>query len=170
MAIACLLYADDLVILSESKSGLQASLDKLDGYCDKWALEENINKTKIMCMNCNIDNTLKIRFGGTEIERVSSFEYLGIVFNEKGDKSAAEKDLNNQAMKALFKVARLLKDISKIKVAFHLFDHIVKPILMYGCEVWGPINLDFRLMKEPKSESDKFFHTLRQDFPIISKL
>ena len=120
-----------MVILSESKSGLQASLDKLDKYCNKWALEVNINKTKVMCMNCTGNDAPKVNFGGIEIEQVSSFKYLGIIFNEKGDKSTAEKDLNNRAMKALFKVARLLKDISKIKVAFHLFDHIIKPILMY---------------------------------------
>jgi hypothetical protein len=29
-------FADDLVILSESQSGLQSALNKLENYCHKW--------------------------------------------------------------------------------------------------------------------------------------
>ena len=35
----CLLYADDLVLLSESPQGLQNSLTKLSNYCDEWGLQ-----------------------------------------------------------------------------------------------------------------------------------
>ena len=43
-----LLYADDIVILSETETGLQHGLDLLEQYCDKWKLTVNIKKTKIM--------------------------------------------------------------------------------------------------------------------------
>ena len=33
--ISCLLYADDIILLSESAKGLQKSLDILKTYCDK---------------------------------------------------------------------------------------------------------------------------------------
>ena len=36
--------------------------------------------------------------------------------------------------------------------------------------MWGPTNLNLRMMKEPRSEPEKFFQSLRKDFPIISKL
>ena len=49
--ISCLLYADDLILLSESPNGLQLCLNKLDIYCNKWNLEVNISKTKIMVFN-----------------------------------------------------------------------------------------------------------------------
>jgi hypothetical protein len=41
----CLLYADDLLLLSESKEGLQSCLDSLKAYCDRWKLKVNLNKT-----------------------------------------------------------------------------------------------------------------------------
>ena len=41
-----LLYADDLVLVSETSSGLQNCLDGLQEYCDKWRLTVNIKKTK----------------------------------------------------------------------------------------------------------------------------
>ena len=43
-----LLYADDLVLVSETSSGLQNCLDRLQEYCDKWRLTINIKKTKTM--------------------------------------------------------------------------------------------------------------------------
>ena len=42
-----LLYADDLVLVSETSSGLQNCLDRLQEYCDKWRLTVNIKKTKL---------------------------------------------------------------------------------------------------------------------------
>ncbi len=49
--IGSLFWADDIVILSESKEGLQQSLDKLDNYCNMNKLKVNINKTKCMVLN-----------------------------------------------------------------------------------------------------------------------
>ena len=43
-------YADDTVILSESKDGLQKALDIVESYCEIWKLQGNVNKTKIMIL------------------------------------------------------------------------------------------------------------------------
>ena len=42
----CLMYADDVILLSETPAGLQNSLSHLQKYCTKWGLEVNIKKTK----------------------------------------------------------------------------------------------------------------------------
>jgi hypothetical protein len=39
-----LLFADDLIILSICKTGLQNSLDNFSEYCDKWQLTVNVKK------------------------------------------------------------------------------------------------------------------------------
>jgi len=41
-----LLFADDMVILSKTREGLQKGLDSLQRYCDVWGLTVNKNKTK----------------------------------------------------------------------------------------------------------------------------
>ena len=46
-----LVYADDLVILSTSSSGLQESLNNLNSYCRRWMFEINSKKSKVMCMS-----------------------------------------------------------------------------------------------------------------------
>ena len=40
-----LMYADDLVLMSTSKEGLQKCLDDLNIYCKKWKLKVNTDKT-----------------------------------------------------------------------------------------------------------------------------
>ena len=44
-------YADDLVLMSASKEGLQKCLDDLNIYCKKWKLKVNTDKTKILIFN-----------------------------------------------------------------------------------------------------------------------
>ena len=39
----CLIYADDLLLLSESKEGLQSCRNSLQMYCDYWKLKMNID-------------------------------------------------------------------------------------------------------------------------------
>ena len=47
LPISCLMYADDLVVLSESTNGLQRATDKLSRWCKTWALEIKISKPKL---------------------------------------------------------------------------------------------------------------------------
>ena len=46
IGINCLLYADDLLILSETEKGLQKCMSILEQYCNRWKLEVNLDKTK----------------------------------------------------------------------------------------------------------------------------
>ena len=43
-----LLYADDIVLFSESASGLQNCLNILHDYCQKWKLTVYVDKSKVM--------------------------------------------------------------------------------------------------------------------------
>ena len=43
-----LLYADDLILISETRRSLQSCLDNLQAYCQKWKLTVNNKKTKVM--------------------------------------------------------------------------------------------------------------------------
>jgi hypothetical protein len=46
--ISCLLYADDMLLMSESSSGLQKAIDCLGNYCEKWRMTVNCKKTKVL--------------------------------------------------------------------------------------------------------------------------
>ena len=70
------MFADDAVILSDSIEGLQSSLNYLEMFCIKWNLTVNIDKTKIV--------VFRWTYAGVEIEKVSSFNYVGFVLSSEG--------------------------------------------------------------------------------------
>ena len=41
-------YADDLFLISETKTGLQSCLENMQAYCQKWKIAINNKKTKVM--------------------------------------------------------------------------------------------------------------------------
>ena len=69
-SINCLLYADDLVLLSKTREGLQKQLHNLDEYCKKWSLKINLSKTKILIFNKNGKMLFREFFLGTSTSNV----------------------------------------------------------------------------------------------------
>ena len=64
--------------------------------------------------------------------------YLGIVFTKTGKFNVTKKCLVDKATRALYEVLKLgCMYKLKIKCQLDLFDKMVKPILLFGCEVWG---------------------------------
>ena len=45
-----LMYADDVALVAESGADLQAMLDSLSCYCDKWNLSVNTRKSKVVVL------------------------------------------------------------------------------------------------------------------------
>ena len=68
--ISHLLYADDLVLLSTSESGLQSNIDRVHAFCKLWGLSINISKSKIMVFSKSgrvPKDKFKYKLGGDEI-------------------------------------------------------------------------------------------------------
>ena len=138
--ISCLMYADDLVLVSQSSVGLQNALNELTGYCKKWNLTVNLNKTRILLFYTNGHYLKKYNFcyDNCTLEVVNSYCYLGIVFTPAGNFKTAIERLADQAQKAAFKLSQLnIRD--NIKLAFKLFQILVFPILSYCSEIWCPL-------------------------------
>ncbi len=137
--IGCLMYADDLVIVSASAEGLQNSLDILEAYCNKWKLQINISKSKTMCLN-KVGRGTKCNFtiGQQELEHTKSYPYLGIEVSNSFSFKAIQQNLHKKAMRALFKLKTLVRGTCLLpKVIIKLFDQLIKPIALYGSEIWG---------------------------------
>jgi hypothetical protein len=80
---------------------------------------------------------INFSYDGNAIEIVNEFTYLGLSFTNP------KKVLINKAYKAMYEVLKKggLHNLP-IKSQYDLFDKIVKPILLYGCEIWGFGNID----------------------------
>ena len=53
LAVACLFWTDDLVLIGESKEGLQQHSNALGKYCKNWKLSVNTDKTQVVIFNKN---------------------------------------------------------------------------------------------------------------------
>jgi hypothetical protein len=69
---------------------------------------------------------------------VTEFNYLGVTFTKNVKFKLAKQKNIEKATKAMCEVIRRGKRHNlSIECVLDLFDKIVKPILLYGCEVWG---------------------------------
>ena len=136
-----MLYADGITLFSETEEGLQNGINILNAYCNRWKLQVNISKTKVVIFRkgSTIPKNLKFYYDGQELEIVSSFSYLGIVFTSGSSFSGPRQTLAGQAQKAIFKLNSYLHKFTNINVkhTLELFDKLVTPIMNYGAEVWG---------------------------------
>ena len=135
------LYADDIIIFSESASGLQNGLNILHDYCQKLKLTVNVDKSKVMVFRKGgrLAQNLVFMYGDINLEIVKKFNYLGIVFTPGGSFSEAQATLSGQALKAIFAMNRYLNNFVHLKPShiLDLFDKLISPILNYRSEVWG---------------------------------
>ena len=58
MKVPLLMYADDIVLLSESAPGLQNGMNAIHTFCLKWGLKINSAKTKVLIFNTRIGNKI----------------------------------------------------------------------------------------------------------------
>ena len=152
--INVLMYADDVILLSETKEGLQRQIDKLCEYCKKWKLNINSKKTKIMIFNRG-NRLIKSDFyvDNTIIDNVKTMKYLGFTITAKNCSfSKSLEDLSIKAYRAIYALNTKIK-ISTLptKLALKVFNTQIKPILLYGSEVWGPYT-DFDFLNWDKSK------------------
>ena len=147
-----LLYADDTVIVAESKEELQSALNAMYLYCKSWDLEINPSKTKITIFcNKKFQHNYVFTHKGQALDIDHNFVYLGKVKNgtfiaislHNGRFLKNNQRMVDQARKAMFSILRKSRKILlPIDLQLQLFDSMVVPILLYGSEITGFENSD----------------------------
>ena len=139
----CLLYADDLVLLSESQKGLQYFLTKLERYTNRWKLNINKKKSKILLIGTPAQRRTYVTtnrvFDSNILEQVNEYCYLGIIINPSGTFKKALKALHNKALRAYHCLFKKFSNFDNVPISLllKLFSSIVIPILLYCSEIWG---------------------------------
>ena len=145
LKILVIMYADDTVLFANSKENLQKCLNGLHAYCDKWKLQVNAEKTKVMIFSSRKVKSRNINFtiGGKSIDIVDEFKYLGVTISHNGNFRANFKDLKEKGDSAIFSlVKKARKEKLPLDIQFELFDRMVIPVILYGSEIWGYNKLD----------------------------
>ena len=143
-AVNVLAYADDIVVLSPSRGGLQ----ELVKICESFAVSRDIqfNAKKSVCMVFNpqrpsasshlsMSQPPIVRLSGTNLTWVDEFKYLGHVINSKLNDSSDMRKLK----RSLYYRANMLCALvghAKREILIKLFKSYCANL--YGCELWDP--------------------------------
>ena len=153
--ISHFLYADDLVIVSQTKTGLQRCLDKTYQFAKDNLLTISVKKSKSMVFNQSgkfIRDTFKL--GKENMEPVQEFCYLGVDIKCSGTVRHASNVLNDKGNKALRPIMCAIARFKiPTKIAIKIFHTYISPILLYNTE-----NLSFFSDNEIKKYHNDFIY------------
>lgn len=88
----------------------------------------DVRKKKVQHMGLSI--------GGEEVERVSSFKFLGVVISEDLSWSLNTSSLVKKAQKRLFFLRTLKHNRLAQKLLMNIYSSTMESILTYSCPVW----------------------------------
>ena len=134
-----LLFADDTVLLSENKTDLQNALNIFESFCGEWKLTVNIEKTKVLVFGRGKQpKNETFTYKDKPLATTNEYKYLGIVLSRSGSFKNAIKHITEQANKAMFSLLKKIRILNlPIELQIDLFNKMVKPVLLYGCKLWG---------------------------------
>ena len=132
------------MLLAENPKDIQISLNEMKKYCDTFDLNINVDKTKRLIFSREkLRNKPTFYFGGNTLDIVDEYNYLGLVFNYNAKFKITKSHLYQKGCRAMFALLKQSKRLSlPLDIIMKLFDVLVKPVVLYGAEVWGSENCD----------------------------
>jgi len=142
--LALLLYADDIVLMAESQEDLQKMMRAVERFCDRYRMEVNASKTKVMVVGTRAVDTLKIVWKGEFLEEVEEYKYLGVMVEKSGWKKEKAKMIRkaNRAAAMVWGLAVRGGNMT-VKGMNNMWTALIRPHLEYAAEVLNS-NRDFK--------------------------
>ena len=74
------MYVDDIALIADTSVELQRKLKALESFCQKWGMEVNLAKTKIIVFRNGgkLSSKENFLYNGKTIEIVTHYKYLDI--------------------------------------------------------------------------------------------
>jgi len=141
LASRCMLFADDVVLLWESR-------EELNGRLETWrqaikAYGFRLSRIKTEYMECNFNkrrsrSILEVKVGDHTIPQVTRFKYLGFIVQNDGE---IEADVSHRIQAGWLKWIRASGVLCDKKVPLKLkgkfYRTTVRPALLFGTECWA---------------------------------
>lgn len=143
------MYADDTAVIAqhdniiEGAIQLQEAVNHITNWCDKWYLQLNPQKceTKIFTLR-RPNNPLNIKINNCEINwnpRDRAIRYLGLHLDRRLTWGIHINKKLNECHTRLVQLYPIInrKSSLKIECALLIYKSLLRPIITYGCTVWG---------------------------------
>ena len=139
--ISNLLYADDIVLLSETEIDLQEMIKTVDIWCKKWRMEINLDKTNILHIRKKSQqrSNFVFKFGQNNVKYCECYKYLGLTINEHLDFKFSTDILAQSGGRAMSSIiTKMIKNGGfPLNVYKNLFESCVCTVTDYAGEIWG---------------------------------
>ena len=114
--LSSIIWADDLIILSETEEGLNEMLAELALYTEENGLTINMDKTKAMIFN-KTGKLLRrnFKYKNAHIETVREYKYLGFILVPSGSIVTGMNDLKSRGNRAIFQIKNKMGEYFKLK-------------------------------------------------------
>jgi len=130
-------YADDTVLIAESQTALQETLDVVTAASQDMGLDLNTRKIECMVTTKKSSKPCHLTSKGDDIKQVESFKYLGYTLSSNGKCLKEVKIRISMAKEAFSRMRAIFKNRSiSIGTKIRLMTTYVWSILLYGCESW----------------------------------
>ena len=82
------------------------------------------------------------KYENVNLDIVDNFKYLGITLKFNGNFDLCKKENRDKGIRSMFALLSKGRSLGlPIDIKLELFDKIVMPVLLYGCEIWGFIDV-----------------------------
>jgi hypothetical protein len=134
------MYADDTTLVCDNVNGIREMIVRMDKATQKWGMQINVDKTKILSIIRNGEVCeLNISIGNEVVRRVNKFLYLGSFVNST---NTLKDEISNRISKAAYAFHKL--DVClwrnthvSISTKMIFYKTIVLPTLLYASETWS---------------------------------
>ena len=133
--IGCILYADDILLLSGSCTGLQQMVDICAKYGKTWDICFNSSKSHCITFGGCCSISTPISLNNVKLKRVPKLKYLGCYFYERSCKIDCCYNINK--FYGSFNNIMSVTGYNRNEMAsLHLVKSYCVPAVLYGCETW----------------------------------
>lgn len=134
--VGCIFYADDIILLSASITGLQALLDICDSTISNLQLKFNSSKSYCICFGSRYSHiVLPMKLGSEDILWVNAIKYLGVTVRE-GAKMNVDLDVVKRKFYASCNSILSNSIFQSELIRLQLLESYCLPILTYCVAIW----------------------------------
>lgn len=158
-------FADDTKLFGRveedrDREQLQSDLDTIGEWAEKWKMEFNVGKCKLMHIGRQ-NRKYSYNMGGILIQEVTAEKDLGIIITDDGKSSGHCLYVYNKAIRILGMINRTISYKEK-GIMVQLYKSLVRPHLEYCLSAWSPHYVkDKQLLERVQHRFTRMFKELR---------
>jgi hypothetical protein len=139
IVINLLLYANDIILMEMSPHDFENQLRILKDFFFNMDMTVNTDKTKVMIIKSNKIPYDTFIYEKSNLEEVTSYKYLGIDIHHKLNWNYRIEKRIIRGWKSYYGFENNCKlvDLWSWDKKKFLFETLVTPVIIYGCELWG---------------------------------